>query len=189
MDLEPSFLEEESALVYIFRKSMKRILIFACFIPLLTSCLIGSDHDKTRQDMEGFMERLAQEYYFDVDLRYPKSQSYQGKSMTFKSIDDNVCICTIYEEDPYNTSAKWHISAAVIITISGESKTYSIDGMVTEEEYNTRFFTLGDGIKDHNGVLRAEVFDKQGNGIGWGEVTITSDKSSVYSLTYKTGEF
>ena len=168
---------------------MKKILIFACFIPLLTSCLIGSDHDKTRQDMEGFMERLVQEYYLDVDLRYPESQSYNGKSMTFGSLNDNVCVCAIYEEAPYNPSAKWHISATVTITISGESRSYSIDGMVTEEEYNTRFFTLGDGIKDYNGVLRAEVFNKQGNGIGWGEATITERPSYGHQPTYVTGEF
>jgi len=83
----------------------------------------------------------------------------------------------------------WHISATVTITISGESRSYSIDGMVTEEEYNTRFFTLGDGIKDYNGVLRAEVFNKQGNGIGWGEATITERPSYGHQPTYVTGEF
>lgn len=170
---------------------MKRVIIICCYAMLMTSCLISitSDHNETRQSMEGFMERLLDEYYSDVIRWFPESTSYQDKTVTFRQIDDNIWTCSISEKPQDTPVWEWNVSATATITVVGNSKTYSMVGTVTEEEYVTRFFTLGDGIKDYNGVLRAEVFDKQGNGIGWGEAIITESPSYGHEPTYVSGEF
>lgn len=168
---------------------MKRVIIICFYILLVTSCLIDvtSDHHETRQSMEGFMERLVDDYLIEVHRRFPGDEPFDDdKTMTFRQLDGNTWTCSITKTD---SDLPMNASATVTITVTGKSKTYSIVGTVNEEDYVTNFFTLGEGIKDFNGVLRAEVFDKKGNGIGWGEARITEHPYYGHEPTYVTGEF
>ena len=142
---------------------MKRIIPILLIIAALSSCSIKREHVDRKQDLQGYVERLAEVYYsrvyFDFSNLYLKGRPSET---IFTQEEDGSWSC-------YVNGVKVTITRNSTLT----TYTYVINGSVIEDSFTTKLFTTGEGITNNQGTLRVLVYE---NGIirGWGEAYIDS---------------
>ena len=142
-------------------KVMKRIIPILLVIAAMSSCSIRRDHIDRKQNLQGYVEELAEVYYRRIEIDF-LDLYLKGRSSvtTFTQEGEDLWSCFVN---------------GVKVTITRNSTlttyTYAINGSVIEDSFTTKLFTTGEGITNNQGILRVLVYE---NGIirGWGEAYI-----------------